>query len=206
MTPTQFSQPGMSRRAFLRGITISLSGLVVLACGPARGGEEIGQRLALGPHATPPVVLPSPMPAAATATPAPLLQEFLALSSLLTGVAELEPELGRIYLQSLQRTEESQSALQALWEEAGFQRGALPTSLAALEERNMFGNEEIRNVTNRIIEMWYTGIYTDDAGEDVVATYVDALAWRTLRFTKPKTICGEPGFWAQEWRPEHPTL
>ena len=206
MTPTQSSQPGMSRRAFLRSITISLSGLVALACGPRRGGEEIGRRLALGPHATPPIILPSPMPAEATATPAPLLQEFLALSSLLTGVADLDPEVGRIYLQSLQTTEESQSALRALWEEAGFQQGTIPTSLAALEERNIFGNEEIRNVANHIIEMWYTGIYTDDAGEDVVATYVDALAWRTLRFTKPKTICGEPGFWAQEWRPEHPTL
>lgn len=50
-------------------------------------------------------------------------------------------------------------------------------------------------------QLWYTGIYTKADGEATVATFVDALAWQTLAFTKPMTICGYPGFWSEAWEP-----
>ncbi|MEZ4617574.1 MAG: sugar dehydrogenase complex small subunit [Caldilineaceae bacterium] len=194
----------MSRRTFLRHlesrVAAGYSRRVVL-----RGGERIGQRLAFGPQATPPIVLPSPAPSAgaATPTPTPELTNFLTLSTLLTGVSTLSPELGRVYLQSLQTSKDEATVTMAeLFSQAGLQSEEPPTTLAALEATGIFAQEQTRSLTDRITDMWYSGIFKNEAGEEEVATYVDALAWQTLRFTKPKTICGEPGFWAQAWIPQ----
>lgn len=61
----------------------------------------------------------------------------------------------------------------------------------------IFDEEQTRSLADTIIEYWYTGTYSED-DQSVVVTYVDALAWKTLHFTKPRSICGSPGFWAEK--------
>lgn len=192
----------LSRRTFLRATQLSVTGALLAACGPPRGGEGLGQQVKI----TPQIILPSPVPAeqAATPTESPLLANFLALSELLTGVTNLNPTLGRVYLESLQTNDTKAVSVEHLLEQAGWgDNGAVtvPKTLDELTERGIFTNDATRQLADTITSMWYMGTYRNNAGETIVATYVDALAWQTLQFTKPKTICGEPGFWAQGVEP-----
>ena len=88
-----------------------------------------------------------------------------------------------------------------LYAQAVFRSAAPPTTVSALEAAGLFTQAAPRSLADRIIELWYTGIYTNAEGEERVATFVDALAWQTLAFTKPMTICGYPGFWSEAWEP-----
>lgn len=191
----------MSRRAFLCGLSTTITGVFLAACGPPRSTNRA--EIAFGPQATPQIILPSPMPPAVVATVLPEpgglpLEEFLTLSAALTGVANLSPLLGAVYLQSLQRTPDFNGTIADLYQRAGFSPERLPT-LAALQANGFFAEEATRNLLSQITKLWYTGIYTNEEGEEVVATFVDALALQTLRFTKPMTICGYPGFWSEAW-------
>jgi hypothetical protein len=155
----------------------------------------------LGPEATPPTILPSPVPSASptpAADAALALEEFLLLSTLLTGVTHLDPELGQIYLQTLNTTEGT-AALTDFATATGLRGETPPTDLDLLTTTGVLEQTPHRALATAITKLWYTGIYTNAAGEETVATYVDALAWKTLTFTKPKTICGEPGFWSEAW-------
>lgn len=200
--PPSADQPRrLSRRMFLCSLSTVLSGAFLTACGPPRSNSRTD--LAFGPQATPPAALPSPVPATPSAAPnddLPLAQ-FLALSAVLTGVPTLNPELGRIYLQSLQASSDFTVTVQELYEQAGFHANAPPPTIGMLESADLFTQEATRALVDRIIELWYTGVYTNAQGEETVATYVDALAWQTLAFTKPTTICGYPGFWSEAWEP-----
>jgi hypothetical protein len=194
------SQPQrLSRRAFLCGLATTVTGALLVACGPPRSTNRA--EVAFGPEATPQIILPSPMPPT-TPMPAqetPLLTEFLALSALLTGVPNLSPTLGQSYLQSVQGSDESGFTIAQLIAQAGFGGATPPDSLAVLEATGLFAQKPARQLADRITEMWYTGVYINDQGEEAVATYADALAWQTLAFTKPMTICGYPGFWSEAW-------
>lgn len=189
----------LSRRAFLRSLSTTLAGAFLVACGPPRSTDQSG--IAFGPRATPQIVLPSPIPPAATAQPelgGLPLAEFLALSTVLTGVANLSPLLGVVYLESLQRSSEFSVTVADLYQEGEFSSETPPT-LEALEAKGFFAQEATRKLLTKITEMWYTGIYTNEEGEETIATFADALAWQTLAFTKPMTICGYPGFWSEAW-------
>ncbi len=199
----------ISRRDFLRGALAALGTGLLAACAPA------GLRGAPFPEpystATPARVLASPPPpeGAPRETPAPgvepgsELQRFLALSALLTGVDNLDPVLGRVYLQSLEASDEFDVTIAGLLEQTGFDGDAPPSSIEELEARGLFASSDAEAdggasaLADRIIESWYTGIYTDAEGEDAVATFVDALAWKALDFTKPNSVCGSPGFWGE---------
>ncbi len=189
----------VSRRAFLCGLATTVTGALVVACGPPRSTNQ--SAIAFGPAATPQIILPSPMPPTtpAPAQATPLLTEFLALSALLTGVANLSPTLGQTYLQSVQGRDDADFTIAQLIEQAGFGGATPPNSFAALDATGLFAQEPARKLADKITEMWYTGVYTNEQGEEAVATYVDALAWQTLTFTKPMTICGYPGFWSEAW-------
>ena len=197
----------LTRRAFLRGALATAGGGILAACAP---GREPAQPF-VGEYntATPARVLASPRAAAtavggaADGTPTPdgrLLEQFLMLSAVLTGVENLDPVVGRVYLQSLQAGGEFEVTLGELYEQAGFADGAAPSTIEALQENGIFDSDATSALADKIIELWYTGVYTTPEGEQMVATYVDALAWKVLSFTKPNTICGSPGFW--EARPE----
>jgi hypothetical protein len=195
---TEQQQSRLSRRAFLRALSTTVVGGLLAAC---RSADLPEQQSTLLSSAMPQPILPSPQPpSAATATPQAEelpLAEFLALSAVLTGMNSLNSTLGRVYLQSLQASTKFEITVNELLEEAGFRSASPPTTIDALEATGIFETELTRALAAKILEYWYTGIYENAEGEQVVATYVDALTWVAISYTKPTTICGSPGFWAE---------
>lgn len=180
----------MSRRAFLRNVSLLAASSLLAAC-------------AVGPEPQPAeqfdptinrVNIPAPQTEAQEASSE--LTEFLQLSALLTGVDNLDPEVGQIYLQSLQRAEEGMSVA-ALLEEVKAGASALPATFEEVEQSGIFDNEASRTLADTIIEQWYTGVYQTAEGEPALATYVDALAWKMLAFAKPMSVCGSYRFWTE---------
>jgi hypothetical protein len=190
------NNPLISRRHFLRAVPIVAAGTFLAGCAVE---TEHGQR-GMPPE---PVFVDVDLPPARPPTSAlgqendAQLSTFLSLSTLLTGVDGLDPRLGQIYLQSIQNNSESGAALNALFEQALGDSSALPATLEELENRGIFAAETTRKAADKITELWYTGVYQNEQGTDVVATYVDALAWKTLTFTKPMSICGSYRFWTE---------
>jgi hypothetical protein len=198
MNKTKKSQRVISRRQFIQGVGISLAGSALAAC----TGERFTGRPPAGelPELSLPI-LPSPQPPATpifVAQPGALaLDDFLTLSSVLTGVDNLNPLIGAVYLQSLHASSQFEVTPAALYEQAGFAADAPPPTIEDLEASGLFDQEAMRQLADKITEYWYTGVYDTEEGEQAVATFVDALAWQALHFTKPPTICGAPDFWTR---------
>jgi hypothetical protein len=59
--------------------------------------------------------------------------------------------------------------------------------------------KQLAALADTISAYWYTGVYDGPAGTPTVATYVDALAWRTLGYRDGPSACGGVfGHWAYE--------
>lgn len=178
-----------------------LTGAAALASAGALAGCTVQMEGVWQQHPPHPI-LPSPTSSelAGAATPAPRqlgLEEFLALSSVLTGFDDLNPALGTVYLQSLQQRSDPAVTLTELYDRLGFGGPSGPQTAEALEAAGVFEREEMSALADMIITYWYTGIYDKD-GEQAVATYVDALVWQAVGYLKPRTICGPfPGFWRE---------
>lgn len=179
----------LSRRAFLLGVPVSLAGTALAACAPRTMPPEPVPAIP-----NPPLRSVAGLPSPASEVGADELAIFLAFSALLTGVSALDPTIGAVYLAHLQATHAADLA--ALYEQAGVTAPAAPTTLEAIEATGVFDQEPLRQLADQIITLWYTGKYTTAEEEEVVVTFVDALAWKVLNFTVPPTICGAPGFWA----------
>ena len=124
------------------------------------------------------------------------LDEFMALSRMLTGSEDLSRDLGDIYLRSLEADPNDAAELMRLWSDAGFQ-GTMP-SKAVREpiEASVFAREDLAEAAKAILKLWYTGIYRTADGPKV-AEYTDTLAWRAVGYTAAPSNCGgETGFWA----------
>jgi hypothetical protein len=171
---------------------VAVAGSALAACAGAeqRTLFEVGTR----GTATPVVVLPSAEAPEPQPTPAPELAQFLALSMALTGLPNLDPRLGQVYWESLAASGQ-QSLVSGLVERAGLTGTQAEPALETLQAANIFEDPELRQLAGAITKLWYTGVYTQGE-EQVVATFTDALAWKSLRFTKPATVCGSFGFWA----------
>ena len=100
--------------------------------------------------------------------PVPSLDEFLALSSRLTGHANLNRAA-------------ADALLKALLAKPGY-AGRLARPDAALERE--------------IIVAWYTGIY-DAGGEQRLFTHTGALQWPAIGVPTPGTCAGRFGAWSQ---------
>lgn len=185
----------ISRRAFLRSSAVWAAAGLVVACGAPVGRPEM-ITVAEGNRPIEQPVLPSPAPVEQDVDPAALAQ-FLTLSAVLTGFDNLNPELGRVYLSSLQQSGQFATTVAELYQAAGLDGETPPATVAELEAAGFFEHPATQELADKILEMWYTGIYDSAEGEQEVATYVDALVWQAITFTKPLTICGMPGFWAQ---------
>ncbi len=169
----------MTRRTFLRLFGILGAGTVIQACDVLPENERVTISLE---------EVASPYPASdMTASD---VNRFLQLSALLTGFSDLNPELASTYMQNLS----GEVSLPELYERANFPEQAQEFTLEQLQQTGVFEDEEMRSVVNNIVNYWYTGTY-QNGDSTVVATYTDALAWKSLDFTKPRTICGAPGFW-----------
>lgn len=194
----KLSETQLSRRQFVRGLAALVTGGLLGGCGVNQA--QLRQEAARQGTPTPARVVVSPQPPTPEPVTAPAdsdldLEQFLLLSSVLTGFANLNPLLGRVYLQSLQSTA-SEVSLAGLYQQIGFQGTTLPQGV----DQRIFEQENTRALADKIIEVWYTGTYEEN-GEQVVATTTEALAWQALNFTKPLTVCGPyPGFWTK--RPE----
>jgi len=141
--------------------------------------------------------------ATAPATPpagAVSIEQFMRMSQVLTAFADLNDTTnGGIYLMALSAQPELGPALADLWEQGGFAAGQ-PTSVADLEAAGVYDDDTLAELADTITRYWYTGIY--DTGPDTVevATFTQALAWRTLgyRQTGPSTCTGAFGSWATD--------
>lgn len=179
MPQTKQAKQTMSRRAFLRLFGILGAGAVIQACDVLPEDEHVA--IALEEVA-------SPYPASnITASD---VNRFLYLSTILTGFSDLNPELAHTYMQNLS----GDVSLPELYEQANFPEQAQEFTLEQLQQSGVFEDEAMRSLLNEITNYWYTGTY-QNGDSTVVATYTDALAWKSLDFTKPRTICGAPGFW-----------
>ena len=189
----------LSRRQFMKGLVTAAGAGLLAACGPRSiSGADTPFRTT-----TPERVLPGPLGTPApTATGMPdgaiSLDQFMQLSTQLTGVENLDLGLGQIYLQALQAGAQGGSSLADVYSAAS-SGSNMPQDVETLQQSGFFDQDAVGELADSILEMWYTGVYQID-GEDYVATFVDALAWKTLAFTKPPTICGHFGFWSEEPR------
>lgn len=107
----------------------------------------------------------------AAAAPAVSLDEFLALSSRLTGHVDLNRQAAAVFLKALVATPEKAAQLRR--PDAALQRA--------------------------IIVAWYTGAH-DVGGERQLATHTGALKWRAIGVPVPGACAGRFGAWAQPAR------
>ena len=128
------------------------------------------------------------------------LAGFMRMSQVLTGVPDLgDDELGREYLAALLADPTRAEQLAALWRTAGFGGVRPPVSVVELATRGVYEDPELAALADTISAYWYTGVYDGPAGTPTVATYVDALAWRTLGYRDGPSACGGVfGHWADE--------
>lgn len=191
---------GCTRRHLLVGMAASGALALLAGCGVASTAPPPPD-IAAFPTLRP--ALPSPQPLsgsqAAAATPRPgglELASFLALSSLLTGIDDLNPQIGAVYLESLEGSDQFALSLADLHAQMGFGEASAPPSLEEAAGRGVFDAEASRTLADKVIEYWYSGVYETADGGQAVATFADALVWRAVGYTKPLTLCGAPGFWA----------
>ena len=196
----------LTRRQFLRCLPL-LAASALAACGMAQRGQT-NQPKAWQLTVREPL-LPSPLPAlgsepTALATPVPGaldLTKFLHLSTVLTGFDDLNPVLGQVYLTSLEAAG-SGTTLTQLYQQAGFQTGATPASVDELAAAGIYDDEALATLADTITQNWYSGVYGPH-DDQRIATYVDALVWKAITFTKPRTVCGP---YVDFWRERPPVI
>ena len=118
------------------------------------------------------------------------LDEFMALSRILTGFPALDDEeSGLLYFDALTASPEKRDRLAELWESARLLDADDPSAL--------YETPRLAELADVILGNWYTGVYTDAEERERVATYVGALAWQALGFRAlgPTTCGGAFGHW-----------
>lgn len=100
---------------------------------------------------------------------------FIALSAKLTGFPAhaLDARFANALLQALAAKGVNGEALRR------GDDGALPADVAV-----------------EVVSAWYTGLLPT-APQPTVGTYHDALVWRALDFTNARSVCAQPGAWAE---------
>jgi hypothetical protein len=132
-----------------------------------------------------------PPPIGQGVTTAVGLDEFIALSRILTGVADLDDqESARLYLSALTTSPEKNERLAELCERA--------RSLDATDTSPLHETPRLAEIADVILGNWYSGVYVDADGQPRVATYVGALGWQALGYRPlgPTTCGGAFGHWA----------
>jgi hypothetical protein len=125
---------------------------------------------------------------------------FLYLSYLLTGydgVLTADPALTQTYMNALEPPPSGVASLADLYAMTGIGTNATVTNLDQLQQRGVFDRADTRALADRILTHWFTGVVDGSRGQSV-ATYTDALAWKTLSFTgAPGSCAGVLGFWSK---------
>jgi hypothetical protein len=104
------------------------------------------------------------------------LDQFMSISTKLTGQPSLDGDMGQKILDAF---------------EAAGQGGNIATLFEdATPERNQTG------IANAIVAAWYSGISPLPGAREVTG-FNEALVWNALSYTKPWGSCGgETGYWA----------
>jgi hypothetical protein len=136
--------------------------------------------------------------------PAAMLEQFLALSRILTGVDALDPALGSQYLDRLLSSPLEPSVrlilkrFHALKSEAG---------LAGQVQKKIVGDDELRPTVCQMVLLWYTSALRDNQSPAIALRYgtqeeyFSGLAWRIMGAHPPGLSGGYFGHW--RYRPDN---
>ena len=133
-----------------------------------------------------------------------MLEEFLALSRILTGVAPLDAELGGRYLDRLMSSPWSGPVRQILDQFRGLTPGP---GLAAQVQQKLVADDSLRPAVCQIVLLWYTSALRDNLSPAIALRYgspqeyFSSLAWRIVGAHPPGLSGGYFGHW--RYRPEN---
>jgi hypothetical protein len=137
------------------------------------------------------------------------LEDFLALSRILTGVDNLDPGIGLQYLDRLSGTPFGPNLRQIL--DRFRKLGKRPT--AKQVKKQIVGVVALRPALCQIVLLWYTSAIQDNPDDPKVATnmrygtqeeYFSGLGWRLIGAHAPGLSGGYFGHW--RYRPENEPL
>ena len=133
-----------------------------------------------------------------------MLEDFLALSRILTGVETLDPKLGRQYLDRLTSTPFAPLLRQMLERFRKLNPGA---TLAAQVKQQILGDDSLRPTVCQIILLWYTSALRDNQDPTIALRYgtqdeyFSGLAWQIMGAHVPGLSGGYFGHW--RYRPDN---
>ncbi len=123
------------------------------------------------------------------------LNEFIKLSSVLTGFSEIELDrnLASAYLNSLQEFPPSDSNLAELYSDLDLKTNKSPQNSSI--ENIIFNDPKKKLLANTIINYWFSGTYKSKDGMKV-SNYQQMYAWKATGYLIPNAQCrGDFGFW-----------
>jgi Membrane bound FAD containing D-sorbitol dehydrogenase len=133
-----------------------------------------------------------------------MLEEFLALSRILTGVDALDPAIGGAYLDRLLSSPLEPAVRQVLKRFHGLKPGA---TLADQVRKKIVGDDALRPTVCQIVLIWYTSALRDNPSPAIVLRYgtpeeyFSGLAWRIMGAHAPGLSGGYFGHW--RYRPDN---
>jgi hypothetical protein len=133
-----------------------------------------------------------------------MLEDFLALSSILTGVGALDAELGGQYLNRLMSSPWSTLVRQILDQFRAFTPGV---GLAGQVQQQIVNDDTLRPAVCQIVLLWYTSALRDNLNPAIALRYgsqqgyFSGLAWRIIGAHPPGLSGGYFGHW--HYRPEN---
>jgi hypothetical protein len=138
---------------------------------------------------------------------APVLDDFLALSRILTGVENLDAELGRQYFDRLTSTPFGPVLRQILERFRGLTGGQTRGAQVKLQ---ILSDDALRPTVCQIVLLWYTSAMWDNLQIPPVLRYstqeeyFSGLAWRIMGAHVPGLSGGYFGHW--RYRPDNDSL
>jgi hypothetical protein len=133
-----------------------------------------------------------------------MLEEFIALSRILTGVDSLDPALAAQYLDRLLSSPLEPSVRQILKRFGILKSGA---SLAGQVQKKIVGDDALLLTVCQIILLWYTSALRDNQSPSITLRYgtqeeyFSGLAWRIMGAHAPGLSGGYFGHW--RYRPDN---
>lgn len=133
-----------------------------------------------------------------------MLEDFLALSKVLTGVETLDPALGRQYLDRLNSTPFAPFLRQIL---DRFRKLKPGSTLTDRVKQEILSDDNLRPTLGQIVLLWYTSAMRDNDGippsfrYGAQEEYFSGLAWQIMGGHVPGLSGGYFGHW--RYRPDN---
>src|SRR5262245_13401389 len=127
-----------------------------------------------------------------------MLEEFLALSRILTGVEKLDAGLGRDYLDRLNSSPQQPAVVTLLDRFGPFQN---EKDAAERVKQELLGDDTLRPTICQIILLWYTSALWDNGPMPIALRYgtqeeyFSGLAWAIISAHAPGLSGGYFGHW-----------